>query len=505
MNPYRRLFALLAAFSLSAQLAQAQLLRPDFSGIHPLSSIPIADKYKIEDGPGKTAPRQANITQAQADKLSRILQGREGGSAGLPDALAYRVVDVVVKLDVMSGTPITAPEWDLKFAALAAGYSASFPAGNKPTAEQWEKGVDKLLTEMVSRAEDPHTQYFDREGMKRMREMTSNAGFVGIGAHVEASPEGVAVARALPGSPARAAGLRKGDVIILIDQVPAKGMPLEEAVTRMRGTAGTVVNVRIKRGAAEFDAAITRAAVASPVSFAAMAAPGIGYVYFSIFSEQVDEALFAHIDALKAKGAKKLIVDVRGNPGGLLNMAQSIVSEFLKNGQEIDTTRTRGLIQERGVTDGDGRFVAMPLAVLIDGGSASASEILAAALQDHARAKIIGAQSYGKGTFQTVMGTEIPVERLFRAPERCPDGAGMKVTSGGWYAPSGRNINGKHDPKTGRNIPGSGGVVPDVKIEVADAEHAAVMEGISEQLFGAASGAAKDSVLSAAISALSQP
>lgn len=466
------------------------------------AAFPQHIKYRLEDGPGKSVPPSYNITREQVQKLSRILQGEEGGIPGLPEALAYRVVDVVLKLDFISGTRVTPAEWDEKITAFSAGYASAFPAGKTPNAEEWEKGIDNLLTKLVSRAEDPHTMYFDKAGMKRMQEVTSNSGFVGIGAHVEANPEGVGIVRSMPGSPARAAGLRKGDMIIAIDKASAKGMALEEAVTLLRGAAGTTVDVTVRRGDTEFKATITRAAVSTPISFARLAAPEVGYVFFAHFAEKVDEAVFNHIDALKEAGAEKLIIDVRGNPGGLLTMAQTIVSEFLKNGQEINTTRTRGLIMDRGVTDGDGRYAGMPLAVLSDEGSASASEILSAALQDHARAKIVGNRSYGKGTFQTVMPTEIPVTRFF-VRTRQPDGAGMKVTSGGWHAPSGRNIGGTHDPKTGRNVPGSGGVVPDISVSVSPDEAKAVAEGIEEQLFGAAAGAATDTALSAAIMALS--
>lgn len=487
-NPIFARFGLLAALLLSAAPAFSQNIQQV--------------KYWVEDGPGKKVPPQPSISREQANRLIRILEGRAGGAAGLPEALAYRVADVVVKLDFVSGTRVTPQQWDEKIAAFQAGYASAFPAGKRPSAGEWEKGIDKLLTQLVSRSDDPHTNYFDRDAMKRLVETNNNSGFVGIGAHVEANPEGVGIVRSLPGSPARAAGLRKGDVIIAIDKVPAKGMALEEAVTRLRGAAGTSVDVAVRRGTGEFKATITRAAVSTPISFARMPSPGIGYVYFAHFAEKIDEALFSHIDALKATGADKLIIDVRGNPGGLLTMAQSIVSEFLKNGQEINTTRTRGLIMDRGVTDGDGRFAGMPLAVLSDEGSASASEILAAALQDHARAKIVGNRSYGKGTFQSVMPTEIPVTRFF-VRTRQPDGAGLKVTSGGWHAPSGRNIGGTHDPKTGRNVPGTGGVVPDITVAVSADEAKAVAEGIEEQLFGATAGAAADPVLRAAIMALS--
>lgn len=466
-------------------------------------------RFRTDDSGASRLPRTPpNLSNAQ---LQRAVDAM--AQAGVPDALVYRVINVMAVADIVAGFPIPSSEWDRRVAAFAANMATTFPAGGSPTAQQYEQGVDRALGQMITRSDDPHTNYLDRDAWARLQEMTRNTGFVGIGAQVAADSAGVKITRPMPRSPASEAvlrvngaeaarGLQRGDIIISIDGVSAAGMPLEDAVKRLRGLPNSNVRIRVRRGTAEYDATLVRRQVNSPNSFSKMAAPGIGYVHFSAFVDNVDQDVFGKIDALRAQGARKLILDVRGNPGGSLPMVQSIASEFLRDGQEITTTRAQNLVISRATTDGDGRYVDMPVAVLIDGSSASASEILALVLQDHHRATVVGMQSYGKGTFQSVIPTEIPVERFGIVVGRRADGTGAKITGGGWYGPSGRSIQGRHDAQTGRNVPGSGGVVPDVSVPVTDAAEEAVLDGLVDQLFGTGSGAANDAALAAAITAL---
>lgn len=512
------IFKLSAAlvFAASASFA-TDIIRPlDLSGIRPLSDFE-AVKFKTDDSGRARLPKAPpNLTQAHVARMSKIFSGQTGASDAIPDELAYRIINIMARTDMVSGTPVTAADWDRRIAEFERGYATAFPAGTTPTAEQWEKGADSLLTALVARAEDPHTQYLNRQNWRQLVERQRNAGFVGIGAHVGPDPAGVKIARPLPGSSSTSAqlrqngkvvstGLNKDDIIISIDRVNAGGMALDEAVQRLRGVAGTTVELRVRRGNQEYDATLTRKHVDTPNSFSRLAAPGVGYVYFAAFIDKTDLDVFGHIDRLKAQGATKLIIDVRGNPGGSLPMVQSIASEFLRDQQDITTTRTQGIVIERAFVDGDGMYKDMPVAVLIDTGSASASEILAAVLKDHARAKIVGWQSYGKGTFQSVIPTEIPVERLGVIIGRKNDGTGVKVTGGGWFSPSGQSINGQHDPATGRNKPGTGGVVPHVSVSVSDGEQEAVMNGITEQLYKTGPSAAYDPALAAAVTLLQQP
>lgn len=497
---------------LAAASAYAQVVGPfngalpDFDGVSRMGRAPGATeiKFKTDDSGAARLPRTPpSLTDAQLQRVVDALAAQ-----GVPDALAYRVINVMAAADIVAGAPIPPAEWERRVSAFVAAAPTALPSGS--TAAQHEAGVDRLLGQMIARSDDPHTQYLDRAAWDRLMESSRNAGFVGIGAHIAADPAGVKITRPLPGGPAASAvlrlngrpaatGLRRGDIIVEIDGAAAAGMPLDQAVARLRGVPNSSVRVKVQRGAAVYDASITRRLVQTPNSFSRMAAPGIGYVHFSSFVDAVDADVFARIDALRAQGAAKLIIDVRGNPGGSLPMVQSIASEFLRDGQEITTTRARNIVISRAVTDGDGRYRDMPVAVLIDTHSASASEILAGVLQDHSRATIIGYQSYGKGTFQSVIPTEIPVERFGFVVGRRQDGTGAKITGGGWYGPSGRSIQGRHDPRTGMNAPGTGGVRPDVVVHVSGAEHEAIMDGLADQLFGSGPAAAHDPALAAAI------
>jgi len=370
------------------------------------------------------------------------------------------------------------------------------------SAQQWEKSIDQMISGLVDKLGDPHTRYMPRAEAKQFAEMMQGS-FVGIGASVEKVAEGVKLTIVYPGSPAEKAGLFSGDVVTAIDGVSTKDQDVSAAVKRMRGEAGTLVKVRVLRLGQPVT--IKRAAIQMPDLFAKLAAPGIGYVYFSQFGPDVDARIFKKIDELKRQGAVKLIIDLRNNGGGLISMAESIGSEFLQDKDVITMTKRQGQLATKALTDGPGRFFGMPLAVLVNDGSASASEILAAALQEHGKATIVGSQSYGKGSFQLPMPTEIPVFAPggYVVGSR-EDGTIIKVTEGGWYTPNDRSVEGKHDPATGRNVPGSGGVTPDEKVAMSAEDETKVMVGINEQLFSRGAGAAADPVLSKAVEVLSR-
>lgn len=510
MMIFKRSLVSALLLSLSAVVSAGGVISPvDFDGIRPLTGFEQI-KFKTDDSGRANLPRTPpNLTRDHINRIARTMSGATGGQQA-PRELTHRIANILARTDMTSSTPVTRQEWDARIAAFERDYKAMPPAAN---AEDLEKGIDKLIANLVKAPNDPHTQYFDRRQWQQLIEAQRNAGFVGIGAHVEVDPAGVKIARPIPQSPTATAvltqggrqvatGIKKGDIIVAIDRVPAAGMAIDEAVKRLRGVPGTTVQLRILRDGQQYDAAVTRAHVNSPNSFARLAAPGVGYVYFAGFRDNTDTEVFAHIDRLKSQGARKLVLDVRGNPGGSLKVVQSIASEFLRDNQQITTTRTQGIIIQNVTVDGDGRYKDMPVAVLIDSASASASEILAAVLQDHARGKVVGWQSYGKGTFQSVIPTEIPIEVGGIILGREQDGTGVKVTGGGWFSPRGTSIDGRHDA-TGRNIPGTGGVVPDIMVNVSAAEQEAVMEGITEQLYGSGSAAAYDPVLGAAVQQLS--
>lgn len=497
----KRSLGLIAALLAVSQLSLAAVTPVDLSGVRSVG--PVSAKYKIEQGPAAQPPDGLqNLTEEQLQQLAKFLvPDPYNPPKNLPPALLYRLIDAMAKVDMHYQRPIPAPEWDQRIKDMQDEFTKQNGApGSKPmSSDEWEKAIDGMIGGMVKKLGDPHTVYMGREDAKRFAEQMKGS-FVGVGATVEKVATGIKLTTVFPGSGAEKAGLKAGDVVTEVEGKSIVGLEVDQVINKLRGPAGTKVTIKVER--LQKPVTITRAAVQMPDLFGKMAAPEVGYVYFSQFGPKIDERLFAEIDKLKAKGAKRLIIDLRGNGGGLLNMAQSIGSEFLKDKDVIVSTKKQGKLAERAVTDGAGRFYGMPVAVLVNGGSASASEVLAAALQEHKVAKVVGSQSYGKGSFQLPMATEIPIV----APGGIvvgtrPDGTLIKVTEGGWYTPMDKSVEGKHDPATGRNVPGSGGVTPDAVVTQSDAEQEAAMKGIFEQLFGRGQGG-KDAVLDKAVEVL---
>ena len=502
-------FGLVSALLLAAQSASAALIPLNLGLSEPpgrgKSAVELV-KYKLESGPAAQPPQAPpNLTDAQLDAVVAFLvPDPRNPPANLTPALVYRVIDVLAKVDMHYKTPITPADWDARLKAMRDEFVAAHgaPGSKAMSAEQWEKAVDGMLSGFVSKLGDPHSAYMDRDAAKRFRESVSGS-FVGIGATVEKAADGIKLSTIFPGSGAEKAGLLADDVVTHINGDPIKDLSVDDAVKRLRGAAGTEVGIKVQRLPKPVQ--VTRAAVRQPELFSKMAAPGVGYVYFSGFNDKTDERVFAAIDALRAKGATKLILDVRGNPGGLLTMAQSIASEFLLDKDVINSTKRQGRLAHRAVTDGRGRYRGMKLAVLVNGGSASASEILAASLQEHKAATVVGGVSYGKGSFQLSMPVEIPVivpPGLVVGGRG--DGTAVKLTEGGWYTPRDRSVEGVHDPATGMNKPGSGGVTPDEAVTLTEAEEREVMKDLGAQLFGRPSTGAPDAALAKALEVLAR-
>lgn len=292
------------------------------------------------------------------------------------------------------------------------------------------------------RSLDPHSAYMTPEEFRVLRADTQGR-FGGIGCEVDVRDGVLTVMMPLEGTPAERAGLRPGDRILEIEDQPTEGMSLQDAVVLMRGEPGTVVRVVIRRPGEDDsrELSITRAVIRIESVEARMTAPGIGYVRLRTFQEDTAARLREELDRLEREqgGALRgLILDVRGNPGGLVDQAVEVCDEFLSDGL-IVTTRGRGgrmIAEERAHRRGT--RANYPIAVLVDGQSASASEIVVGALQDHHRATIIGTRTYGKGSVQNVI--------------ELPDGSGLKLTVARYHTPSGRCI---HEL----------GIDPDIEVE----------------------------------------
>jgi carboxyl-terminal processing protease len=300
-----------------------------------------------------------------------------------------------------------------------------------------ESAINGMLTSL-----DPHSSYLDDKSFKEMQVQTKGE-FGGLGIEVTMENGVVKVVSPIDDTPAFKAGVKAGDYITMIDNEQIMGMTLNDAVTKMRGKVGTKIKLTIVReGQSEpIELSITRDVIRIQ-SIRAHAEGDIGYVRITSFSEQTAAGLEEAVAKLKSeiKNIKGLVLDLRNNPGGLLDQAIEVSDAFLEKG-EIVSTRDRNPENTKryGATAGD-IINGLPLVVLINNGSASASEIVAGALQDQKRAVILGTKSFGKGSVQTL----IPLK----------DHGAIKLTTSRYYTPSGRSIQAK-------------GIEPDIAVEAA--------------------------------------
>ncbi len=318
----------------------------------------------------------------------------------------------------------------------------------------------KLITDAISgmvASLDPHSQYFDKKSFREFREGTSGR-FVGVGIEITQEDGLIKVVSPIEGSPAFRAGLKTNDLITKIDETAVKGLALNEAVKRMRGEPNTKVTLTILRKdeSRTFPVTITREEIKTQSVKGKVVEPGYAWIRLSQFQERTVDDFVRKVEEVykQEPNLKGLVLDLRNDPGGLLDAAVAISAAFLPenvivvttNGQLADSKATYkaspDFYQRRGGGDPLRRLPAalksVPLVVLVNEGSASASEIVAGALQDHKRATIMGSQTFGKGSVQTVR----PLG---------PD-TGIKLTTARYYTPSGKSIQAK-------------GIVPDVMID----------------------------------------
>ena len=307
-----------------------------------------------------------------------------------------------------------------------------------------EKAIDGMLTGL-----DPHSGYMNEEVWEEMQ-MDTQGKFGGLGIEITMEEGFVKVISPIEDSPAFEAGILAGDFIIQIDDTPVFGLTLNEAVELMRGEKGEPITITISReGTEPFEVNIIRDIIKIQ-SVKHEVYDNVGYLRITSFTEQTEDGLIKSINKIQNenKKIKGFVLDLRSNPGGLLTQAVKVTDIFLKRG-EIVSTRGRDTkdirryrAKNKDLTNGK------PIVVLINGGSASASEIVAGALQDHRRAIIVGTQSFGKGSVQTI----IPFQRS-------KDGnvSGIRLTTARYYTPSGESIQGK-------------GINPDIIVEQGEFE-----------------------------------
>jgi carboxyl-terminal processing protease len=276
--------------------------------------------------------------------------------------------------------------------------------------------------------DDDYTAFIEPE-VAAVSRSNMNGSFEGIGAVVRLNDaDQLEIVRPLEGQPAELAGLREGDVVLAVDGESIEGIGLYEAIALIRGPRGSAVVLTIWRpgGGDPFDVEIIRERIPLPTIESEMLEGDIGYIWLYEFNAQATTLLREAIEGLQSEGAAGLILDLRDNPGGFLSQAVSVADEFLPDGV-ILYERGRDLEEVFESTD-EGLGEEIPLVVLINGGSASASEIVAGAIQDRGRAPLIGETSLGKGSVQQ--------------PRTLSDGSELRITIARWFTPDGRAIHG---------------------------------------------------------------
>ncbi len=295
----------------------------------------------------------------------------------------------------------------------------------KDPASLYKMAIDGMLEELG----DPHTVLMSKDDHSRLMIETQGE-YGGVGMEIGARDGWITVISPLPGTPAERAGLMAGDRIVAIDGKTTHDMPEDVAVKTLRGQRGTPVELKI--GRIGVDEPMTFRIVREEIRIKSVPAAymidnSVGYVELVRFSERSTDELKAAIDGLRAKGAKGLILDLRRNPGGLLDQGITVADLFLPRGVTVAETRSRIANQNQKATASDpDDFPGMPIVVLVGPGSASAAEILAGALQDHDRVLVVGRTSYGKGSVQSIY----PMS----------GNNYLKMTTARWFTPSGRSI-----------------------------------------------------------------
>src|SRR6266700_1658875 len=302
-----------------------------------------------------------------------------------------------------------------------------------------EGAINGMLTAL-----DPHSNYLNSKNFNDMKVQTRGE-FGGLGIEVSMENGLVKVVSPIDDTPAAHAGLKPGDLITHLDGTPVQGLTLPEAVDRMRGPINSDINLTIRReGREPFDVKLTRANIKIQSVRSHIESKNIGYIRITSFNEQTDVGLANAMKSLRQQADNKLIgviLDLRNNPGGLLDQAVAVSDAFLDKGEIVSTRGRRSDDAQRyNARPGAKPASGLPIAVLINGGSASASEIVAGALQDHHRAILLGTRSFGKGSVQTI----IPL---------AGHGA-MRLTTARYYIPSGRSIQAR-------------GIDPDIVVEAA--------------------------------------
>ncbi|MFC5448233.1 S41 family peptidase [Paenibacillus aestuarii] len=304
--------------------------------------------------------------------------------------------------------------------------------------------VDQLANEsikqMIDGLKDPYTVFFSKEEMSQFNSSLEN-NYVGMGARIGLDDKGIYISEVFDGSAAQSAGLQRDDYLLAVDGVAVDPQSVDSARNKIIGEPGTKVNITVLRGDKQLTLELTRKAVNVPEVYSSSFSNGVGYIQITDFSSDADEDFAKQLSDLKAKGLKSLILDVRNNPGGLVDTAQNIAKQFVKEGILIHTKDRNGV--DEPISFDGGTSLQIPVYILANENSASASEVLSGALQDYNVAKVIGMQTFGKGSVQQIYQLD--------------GGSALKVTVEEYLTPNMRKVN-------------KVGITPDVKVDGSAAQ-----------------------------------
>ena len=369
-----------------------------------------------------------------------FMLGASIGGGGSAEALVTRLPLIGDGLDATPDRNVDLVDFWKAWNALDGNYVITQASSSLPSTEERLLGA---IAGLAASYGDPYTVFFPPEEAKQFADAISGS-FAGVGMEIDVKDGVLTVVTPLKGTPAEAAGIKAGDQIIAIDGKSTDGVSVEKAVTQIRGPVGTQVSLAVIRDGSPLDIKIIRERIQVPETEDGIdEASGVYHIALYEFTSSSAHLFDQALARFRASGSRKLIIDLRGNPGGYLEAAVDIASHFLPRGEKIVTEDFGGKEPDsvhvsRGYADVP---AGTKLAVLIDGGSASASEIFAGALQDTLTATIIGTKTFGKGSVQTLIDL---------------DGGSLKVTVARWVTPDGHWIMGN-------------GITPDITIAYAPA------------------------------------
>jgi carboxyl-terminal processing protease len=311
----------------------------------------------------------------------------------------------------------------------------------------YQKMIYGAIKGMSEALGDPYTSFLTPEEAKQLEDDLSGV-IYGIGAEIGLKDNQITIIAPLAGGPAERAGIQKGDKVIKIDEESALEMDLNVAISKIRGDEGTKVKLQILRNGDTKNFEITRERIEIESVKGDILKNNIGYIQITRFDDKTTENLRTEIEKLLARNVKKVVLDLRGNPGGYLDESITVASEFIKEGVIVTEKKDvdGGADRYDYKATGHGKMTnsEIKIVVLVDEGSASAAEIVAGALQDHNRATIVGTTTFGKGSVQEI--------------ENLAGGSQMRITIAHWYTPDGKNI-------------GKEGIKPDIEVGLTEKDY----------------------------------